>query len=129
MRFQQSLLMVMAGYVAAAIPPNTSICNYYTQLLFGVNNATNQLLHITMLVNTALIGNYTTPNVGVAVTGILNSGTFQGTPVNLLPYFDGSLKSANRGGTNGTCINFLDDGGAAPLKQNMPSIGNQASKQ
>ena len=83
---------------------------------------------MTLLVNTAVIGNYTTPNK-LAVPGILAQGAkYNNTPVNLLPYFDGALASSNRGGREGVAMNFLDGGGAAPLKENKPSnmtTGNQ----
>lgn len=68
---------------------------------------------MTLLVNTAVIGNYTMPNVGVAVPGILNpNGTYEGRPVNLVPYFSGGLASTNRNG-EAASVNFLDGGGAA----------------
>lgn len=63
----------------------------------------------------------TTPNVGIAVPGILAAGMYNGTEVNLLPYFNGQLASSNRGGSSGVSINFLDGGGAAPIKMNMPA--------
>lgn len=44
-----------------------------------------------------------------------------GTDVDLLPYFNGGLKSSNRGGSSGVSVNFLDGGGAAPLMKNMPA--------
>lgn len=95
------------------------------------NTPTAQYTLLTLLVNTALIGNYTQPNVGVAVNGILNPGTYNGTNVNLLPYFDGSLLSTNSddGSSQGVSMSFLDDGGAAPLKMNQPSNGNVSSNQ
>lgn len=46
---------------------------------------------------------------------------YNGTAVNLLPYFNGQLASSNRGGSSGVSINFLDGGGAAPLKMNKPA--------
>lgn len=55
------------------------------------------------------------------VPGILTAGKYNGTAVNLLPYFDGSLMSTNQGGSSGVSTNFLDGGGAAPLKKNMPA--------
>jgi hypothetical protein len=119
-------LLSLAGVVAAQTP---SLCDKYTTALLKVNNATNQYTVLTLVVNTALIGNYTQPNVGIAVTGILNPGTYMGTAVNLLPYFDGSLLSTNTGGSSGASRSFLDDGGAAPLKMNKPSNGNQTSNQ
>lgn len=81
---------------------------------------------LTLLVNTAVIGNYTKPNVGVHVPGILANGTYNGTAVNLLPYFSGGLLSTNEGGSSGMAVNFLDDGGAAPLMINKPSNGTSS---
>jgi hypothetical protein len=59
------------------------------------------------------------PNVGIKVPGILAKGTYNGTEVNLLPYFSGDLALTNTGGTAGRAVNFLDGGGAAPLMKNM----------
>jgi len=126
MRISTVASFLWVGLAAAQRPNGTSICDYYTGALLKENNATNQLTVLTLVVNTALIGNYTAGNKN-AVTGILNKGTYNGTDVNLLPYFDGSLKSTNRG--NATSLSFLDDGGAAPLMKNMPSNGNKTSNQ
>lgn len=63
----------------------------------------------------------TEPNVGVKVDGILAPGMYKGNEVNLLPYFDGTLASTNRGGDMGVSVNFLDGGAAEPLKKNMPA--------
>lgn len=68
------------------------------------------------------------PNVGVKVPGILAPGMMNGTEVNLLPYFDGGLASSNRGGSSGVAVNFLDDGGAAPLMMNMPANGTTSNQ-
>ncbi|KAH9209804.1 hypothetical protein DL95DRAFT_476289, partial [Leptodontidium sp. 2 PMI_412] len=46
---------------------------------------------------------------------------YNGVEANLLPYFNGALLSSNRGGSKGVSVNFLDDGGAAPLMMNKPS--------
>lgn len=46
---------------------------------------------------------------------------YNGTEVNLLPYFNGELASSNRGGSEGVSVNFLDGGGATPIKMNMPA--------
>lgn len=46
---------------------------------------------------------------------------YNGTEVNLLPYFDGGFASTNNGGMMGVAQNFLDGGGAAPLKMNKPA--------
>jgi hypothetical protein len=86
------LLMVSISLIGAVVPPNETICDYYTTIIFGANNPATQMLHMTKLVNTVVIGNYT-PGSKNAVPGILATGTFDGTNVNLLPYFDGSLAS------------------------------------
>ncbi|KAK4496052.1 hypothetical protein PRZ48_013321 [Zasmidium cellare] len=116
-----STLALAASLASAQRPTNTSICDYYTTALLKENNATTQQTLLTLLVNTAVIGNYTTPNVGVKVPGILAPGMVNGTAVNLLPYFSGGLASTNTGGSSGKAVNFLDGGGAAPLMKNMPA--------
>lgn len=126
-----SLLSAIAAATIAAAqrPANTSICDYYTTALLKDNNPSNQATLVTLLVNTAVIGNYTLPNANVTVPGILAQGqSYNKTPVNLLPYFDGSLASSNRGGSQAKSINFLDDGGATPLKSNMPSNGTSSNQ-
>jgi len=127
MRFSSVALAAIAGLASAQRPSNMSICDYYTTALLKENNSTNQYTVLTLIVNTALIGNYSMINVGIPVTGILAPGKYNDTDVNLLPYFDGSLLSTNRGSAKS--LNFLDDGGAAPLMKNMPSAGNKASNQ
>ncbi len=110
-------LLAVAG---SALAQNMSVCDKYTAALLKTNNATTQYTLLTLLVNTVVIGNYTQPNMN-AVPGILAAGTYNGVAVNLLPYFNGMLASNNRGGSMGVAVNFLDDGGAAPLMKNMPS--------
>ncbi|RNJ55423.1 hypothetical protein D7B24_008561 [Verticillium nonalfalfae] len=116
-----ALAMAAASSVAAQRPTDTPICDYYTTALLKENTAENQYTLLTLLVNTVVIGNYTEPNTGVAVPGILAKGDFMGTSVNLLPYFNGDLASTNRGGDKGESVNFLDGGGAAPLMENKPA--------
>ena len=60
--------------------------------------------------------------------GILAKGTFNGTEVNLLPFFDGTLKTTNRGGSSGVSVNFLDGGGAEPLKMNKPANDEKSNQ-
>lgn len=117
MRFSTLALASTAGLAAAQ---NASICDKYTTALLKENNATNQYTLLTLLVNTVVIGNYTQPNMN-AVPGILAKGQYMGQDVDLLPYFNGMLASSNRGGSAGVSINFLDGGGAEPLKKNMPA--------
>lgn len=112
----------MIGNVVAQRPSNISICDYYTTALLKENTAENQAKLLTLVVNTAAIGNYTQPNVGIEVPGILAPGAkFNDTSVNLVPYFSGMLASTNRGGDKGVSVNFLDGGGAEPLKNNKPA--------
>ena len=124
---------LLAGLVGTALsqrPANESICDYYTTALLKTNSAANQYTLLTLLVNTVVIGNYTMPNVGVKVPGILAPGTYGGEPVNLLPYFDGGLASTNSDNNTGNAVavNFLDGGGAAPLLKNMPSNSNTTAQ-
>jgi len=121
-----------ATYVSAQAPAGTSMCDYYTTAVLKNNTADNQLALLTVLVNTAVIGNYSSFGNGMAVPGILTKGAYMGSPVNLLPFFDGtSGATTNTGngtnqvaGTNSVAtagVNFLDGGGATPLMNNMPA--------
>lgn len=121
-------LLALLASTQAARPANTSICDYYTTDLLKENTATNQFTLLVLLVNTAVIGNYTKPNVGIKVDGILNPGTYNGTAVNLLPFFDGGLASTNQGGKEGVAVNFLDDGGAVPLMADKPANGTESNQ-
>lgn len=113
--------------MGSAVAQVVSVCDKYTMALLAENNATNQYTLLTLLVNTVVIGNYTQPNKN-AVPGILAKGSYMGTEVNLLPYFDGTLLSTNRGGTSGVSVNFLDDGGAQPLQKNKPANGTKSKQ-
>jgi hypothetical protein len=62
------------------------------------------------------------------VPGILTPGTFNGTDVDLAPYFTGGLASTNKGGMTGESVNFLDGGGAAPLMKNMPANNTMSNQ-
>jgi hypothetical protein len=122
------LLGSLVAFAGAQRPANESICDYYTTALLKNNTAENQLTLLTLVVNTAVIGNYTQPNVGIMVPGILASGQMQeGVPIDLLKYFNGSLKSTNLNG-NPTSVNFLNDGGATPLMANMPANTNSSAQ-
>ncbi|EXF77412.1 hypothetical protein CFIO01_05862 [Colletotrichum fioriniae PJ7] len=123
-----AIALAMATGVIAQRPADTPICDYYTTALLKNNTGANQYTLLTLLVNTVVIGNYTMPNVGIKVDGILAPGMYNGAEVNLLPYFNGDLASSNRGGSSGVSVNFLDGGGAAPLMKNMPA-NDDTSKQ
>ena len=98
-----------------------SLCDKYTTALFTNNTAENQLTLITLVVNTAIIGNYTKGAMNV-VPGILAHGDIDGKMVNLLPFFDGSMNTTNVNNMP-VKVNFLDDGGASPLLLNKPANG------
>ncbi|PMD49498.1 uncharacterized protein K444DRAFT_649059 [Hyaloscypha bicolor E] len=121
MFFRTLALAATVGSALAQRPANISICDYYTTALLKNNTAANQKTLLTLVVNTAAIGNYTQPNIGITVPGILAPAMVNGTAVNLAPYFTGMLASTNRGGSMGISVNFLDGGGATPLMMNMPA--------
>lgn len=127
------VLAASALVAAAQTPAGTSMCDYYTTALLKNNSASNQLALLTVLVNTAVIGNYSTlGSPGFAVPGILAPGEYMGVPVNLLPFFDGTSGATTNTGTGPnqvagvnavatSGVNFLDGGGAAPLMKNLPA--------
>lgn len=115
----KSLISATLGATALA-GTTPSLCDKYTTALFKQDTAANQYSLLVALVNTVVIGNYTQPNVGISVPGILTPTTYMGEKVDLLPYFNGCLKSSNVNNMPAS-VNFLDDGGAAPLKMNKPS--------
>ena len=136
MRFsRQAVILTLLSLSSAQRPANTSICDYYSQVLLGASNATSQAILLTLVVNTAIIGNYTKPNVNVSVPGILKPGKYNGQHVDLAPYFAGALVSTNPDSPSqgkskiekGISVNWLDGGGADPLAMNQ--LGDEGSKQ
>lgn len=111
-------VMALASLALAQRPENISICDYYTTALFTENTGANQYKLVSAVVNRAGTGNMTSDPV---VTGIANPGMFNGQQINLGVYFTGALNSTNRGGSSGVSVNFLDDGGPAPLLMGMPA--------
>ncbi|KEF51850.1 uncharacterized protein A1O9_12188 [Exophiala aquamarina CBS 119918] len=116
MLFETLITVAALGVVVNADrPKNVTICDYYTPLLLGVeNSATSQLKLVQTLTHTFILGNYTTPNVGIAVAGVATPADYSGHEVNILNYFIGayySTKGYNNAST-GIAKNFLDDGGA-----------------
>ncbi|KAJ6786341.1 hypothetical protein PWT90_04731 [Aphanocladium album] len=127
MRFSTIAVAAAATVANAQRPTDTPICDYYTTALLKNNTAENQATLLTLLVNTVVIGNYTMPNVGVSVPGILKEGEVDGTKVALAPYFSGALASTNRN-DKPTCVNFLDGGGAEPLMKNMAANDDKSNQ-
>ncbi|KAM0256086.1 hypothetical protein ACHAQJ_005173 [Trichoderma viride] len=129
MRLSNVLFVLSAAAANAERPADVSICDYYTKTLLGKDNTPeSQLLLLTLLVNTVILGNYTTPNVGIAVPGLLAPAEVDGVAVNLLPYFSGELATTNRGDCQGKAVNFFDGGGPAPLLQNKPADDETSSQ-
>lgn len=58
MRLSTILLMLTATAASAKRPADVSMCDYYTKTLLGKDNTPeNQLLLVTLLVNTVILGN------------------------------------------------------------------------
>lgn len=127
----ESLVLVAAlSVVNAQRPENVSICDYYTSNVLGENTAENQQTLMQLITHTFILGNYTTPNVGIKVAGVAAPGNFEGHEVNILNYFTGAYYSSNGydGGDVGIAKNFLDDGGAEALLANKSSNTNSSNQ-
>lgn len=101
-----------------------SICDTYSASILGAASPENQHLLMTLFVNTALAGNHTTPNTGIAVNGTIRPGQWKGEAVDLMPWFNGALASSNPCPDDcgqGVSVNWLDSGGAAALRENRTS--------
>ena len=57
MFFRSLALAAAVGSAVAQRPANMSICDYYTTALLTNNTAANQMTLLTLVVNTAVIGN------------------------------------------------------------------------
>lgn len=145
MQFKRLALLGAIGSAIAQRPSDVSICDYYTAgeflkhehhftgrlaalgpqtdkptALLGSASGANEYAVLTILVNTAVIGNYSACAAGSGLPGILAPAVYGGEDVNLLPYFDGCLISTNVNNVPSS-VNFLDGGGAAPLMMNLPA--------
>jgi hypothetical protein len=127
MHLKRLALLGAVGTTLAQRPSDVSICDYYTTALLKQDTPANQYTLLTLLVNTVVIGNYTQPNVGVALPGILAPATYNGEAVNLLPYFNGCFKSTNVNNVP-SYVNFLDGGGAAALEQDLPAFSASSNQ-
>lgn len=117
-------ITALGAVVKADRPANVTICDYYTPLLLGEpNSAASQQKLMQRLTHTFILGNYTTPNVGIKVAGIAAPANFSGHEVNLLNYFTGAYYSTNgyNNASTGVAKNFLDDGGATALLADKPA--------
>jgi hypothetical protein len=130
MKFLTLALSSFPLFVEAQRPSNTFICDFHSSTLLGTNTSASEYLLIRLLVNTFIIGNYTTPNVGLPCAGIAAPAVYNGHDVAVLPYFLRTYNSTNEGGDGGVGgVLFLDDGGAAPLGNNMSSNGDVGTLQ
>jgi hypothetical protein len=57
MLFKYLAVAAAVGTAVAQRPSNVSICDYYTTALLKQNTAANQATLLTLIVNTAVIGN------------------------------------------------------------------------
>lgn len=112
------LCAVLFGVAMAQRPPSSSICDYYTLVKYGSASEANQLKMMQGIVALAFggptAGSIKADSVPDGLTGILNPGVHDGVPVNLLPFFNGSIASTNLNNL-AVGINWLDDGGKTPL--------------
>lgn len=109
-------LCLFGATAIAQRPENISICDYYTKQKYGEPSPLHQYHMIQGIVSLAFAGSSSIPegNVSEKITGILNPGEEEGTPVDLLPWFNGSKASSNLN-NQAIGINWLDDGGVLPL--------------
>jgi hypothetical protein len=121
------VILCLTAVFTSSVKAALSICDNYTTLVLTNNTAENQLTLLTILVNTVVIGNYTQPNIGIRVPGILAPGVYDGYNVSLAKFFDGSMNTTNDNNV-ASMVNFLDGGGAAPLLMNMPAHGNTTNQ-
>jgi hypothetical protein len=106
---------LLFGVSLAQRPSNLTICDYYALNLYGANTNTTQLKLMQSIVSLAYAGGANLPNVPTDLTGVFNPGTFNGTPVDLQSWFNGSKESTNLNGAP-VATDWLDGGGLAPLE-------------
>lgn len=103
------------GLSQAQRPDNASLCDYYAGSLYGDSGNASQAKLIKSIVSLAFGGPSGLQNVtDSALTGILNPGTFDNNPIDLLPWFNGSKDSTNLNNAP-IATNWLDGGGIKPL--------------
>ncbi|KAI1429664.1 hypothetical protein F5Y12DRAFT_329701 [Xylaria sp. FL1777] len=108
------LLVAVVGTGTAQRPSTGSICDYYAIRRFGKNSSDTQFMLMQSIVALAFGGGATLSNASDDSTGILNPGLFNGSAINLRPWFDGSKATTNLN-NQAVGINWLDDGAQEPL--------------
>jgi hypothetical protein len=109
---QFTMLLILALLLLPAIAQradNESLCDYYATQLYGANTTTNQYKLLQSIFALAFAGGSVLLNASNELTGIFNPGTFGGVPVNLVPWFDGSIASTNLN-NQPVAIDWLDGG-------------------
>ena len=84
------LLVAVVGMGTAQRPSTGSICDYYAIRRFGENSSDTQFMLMQSIVALAFGGGASLRNASDDSTGILNPGLFNGSVINLRPWFDGS---------------------------------------
>ncbi|KAI0446713.1 hypothetical protein F4803DRAFT_448986 [Xylaria telfairii] len=108
------LLLAVVGMGTTQRPPNATICDYYAITRFGENSSDTQFMLMQSIVALAFGGGATLRDASDDSTGILNPGSFNGSAINLRPWFDGSKATTNLN-NQAIGINWLDDGAQEPL--------------
>ena len=109
-----AVVLLLLGVSSAQRPSNATICDYYAISNFGANTTATQLKLMSSILALAFGGAGSLPNVNSNITGIFNQGSYQGTPVDLQPWFNGSKDSTNLN-NQPVGINWLDGGGTGPI--------------
>ncbi|KAN0089018.1 hypothetical protein V8E51_019278 [Hyaloscypha variabilis] len=107
-------VVLLLGVSSAQRPSNATICDYYAISNYGANTTATQLKLMSSILALAFGGHGTLPNVNSSITGIFNPGTFDGTAVNLQPWFNGSKDSTNLN-NQPVGVDWLDGGGTDPI--------------
>jgi hypothetical protein len=103
---------------------NISACDYYGGLISS-NATLGQTQFITQFLINLFAGNQSIFN-GPDVQGILAPATYNGTSIQLLKYFDGSIYSTNTGSP--AAVNWLDGGGLVALETGKLASTNTSNQ-
>jgi hypothetical protein len=88
-------VVLLLGVSSAERPGNATICDWYAIQNFNANTTATQLKLMESILALAFGGAGPLTGVSSDITGIFNPGTFNGTPVDLEPWFNGSKQSTN----------------------------------